>query len=68
MKYDDVILPSIGNETLKQVVAQFSAKELITNREEVSQQIRTKLQEKANNFGLILDDVSMTELKFSREY
>lgn len=66
--YDEKILPSIGNETLKQTVAQFSAKELITMREEVSQQIRTKLQEKANAFGLILDDVSMTHLQFSKEY
>jgi prohibitin 1 len=66
--YDDKILPSIGNETLKQTVAQYSAKELIQRREEVSQQIRTRLQEKANAFGLILDDVSMTHLQFSRDY
>lgn len=34
--YDDKVLPSIGNEVLKQVVAQYTAQELITKREDVS--------------------------------
>lgn len=31
--YDDRVLPSIGNEVLKAIVAQFDASELITQRE-----------------------------------
>jgi len=31
--YDDRVLPSIGNEVLKAIVAQFDAAELITQRE-----------------------------------
>lgn len=66
--YDEKVLPSIGNEVLKQVVAQYTASQMITDREEVSQLIRTKLQARANDFGLMLDDVSITHLQFAREY
>ena len=40
MDYDDKIMPSIGNEVLKSIVAQYDASQLITMREKVSQDIR----------------------------
>lgn len=40
MEYDEKILPSIGNEVLKSIVAQYDAGQLITMREKVSQDIR----------------------------
>ena len=33
LDYDERVLPSIGNEVLKSIVAQFDAAELITQRE-----------------------------------
>ena len=66
--YDEKILPSIGNDVLKQVIAKYNAAELITQREKVSQQIRGILQSRATEFGLILDDVSITDLKFNNEF
>ena len=41
--YDDKILPSIGNEVLKSIVAQYDAGQLITEREAVSARIREQL-------------------------
>ena len=66
--YDKRIIPSIGNEVLKSVVAQYNAEQLISERKEVSDKIREALTIRANQFGIILDDVSITDLQFSKDF
>lgn len=66
--YDERVLPSITTEVLKAQVAQFNAEELITNRDLVSQRVNEELTERASQFGLILDDISLTHLTFGRDF
>lgn len=68
LDYDERVLPSIANEVLKGVVAQYNAIELIGKREQVSQQVRFRLQERAKDFYMVIDDVSLTHLAFSPQY
>merc|ERR1712029_876151 len=66
--YEDRVLPSITNEVLEAVVAQFDAGELITQREMVSARVNQELTQRAGQFGLILDDISITHLTFGRDF
>jgi prohibitin 1 len=66
--YDKRIIPSIGQEVLKSAVAQYNAEQLLTQREKVSLEIKDDLAKRAKDFDILLDDVSITHLKFSNEF
>merc|ERR1719420_1477280 len=68
MDYDERVLPSIANEILKSVVAQYNVYQLLTLREKVSEQIKEQLIERAAEFHMILDDVAITQLAYSKEF
>ena len=66
--FDERVLPSIGNEVLKAVVAQYNAEELLSKRAEVSARIKDEMMKRAKQFYLEFDDVAITHLSFSPEY
>jgi len=66
--YADRVLPSLTNEVLKQVVAQYDADQLLTLRDKVSLNLRDALYHRCREFNLELDDVSITHLNFSKDF
>eukprot|EP01083_Nonionella_stella_P095828 269141_1 len=68
LNWDERVLPSIVNEVLKSVVAQYNADQLLMMRDKISEQIRENLTERASDFHILLDDVSITHLTFSKEF
>jgi len=68
LDFDERILPSIVNEVLKAVVAQYNAEQLLTMREKVSRQIKDTLHMRASEFNITLEDISITHLTFGKEF
>lgn len=66
--FDERVLPSVGNEVLKSVVAQYNAEELLSKRAEVSGRIKAEMMKRAKHFHLEFDDVAITHLTFGREF
>ncbi|KAH0915548.1 hypothetical protein HID58_029994 [Brassica napus] len=64
--YSEKVLPSIIHETLKAVVAQYNAKPAYHSERE--REIRKILTQRATNFNIPLDDVSITTLTFGKEF
>jgi prohibitin 1 len=66
--YDERVLPSIANEVLKATIAQYNAEALLTQREQVSREIREVLVQRASQYSILLDDVSITHLTYGKEF
>lgn len=66
--YADVILPSVVNEVLRSVVAQYNAATMLVQREIVSQKIKVGIMERLRDFHIVLDDVSITALTFGKQF
>jgi len=66
--WEERVLPSVANEVLKTVVAQFNADQLLIERDQVSKLIREELTKRCSTFNIAVEDVSITHLNFSKEY
>jgi regulator of protease activity HflC (stomatin/prohibitin superfamily) len=66
--YEDIIVVPAIQESVKAVVAQYSAEELITKRQLVSTSIADKLEEKIGSFGLAIEVFNITNLEFSESF
>jgi regulator of protease activity HflC (stomatin/prohibitin superfamily) len=60
------LIPSLTHEVSKAVVAKFNASELLTKRPIVSKQISEQLVRRAAEYNIILEDVALTHINFSK--
>jgi prohibitin 1 len=66
--YAERVLPNITNEIIKAVVARYNPDQLITQRERVSNEIKNGLVAKAAEYNIIIDDIAIIHIDFSKEY
>lgn len=66
--YMNKTLPALGNEVVKAVIARYDAEHLLKNREKVASEIKEELTTRAKVFYIKLEDVSIYDMSFSREF
>ena len=54
--------------TLNPFVSRYNAEQLLTQRERVSQEVRDAIVERAKQFHILLEDVSIIHLKYGTEF
>ena len=66
--YESVIISPAIQESIKAVTAQFTAEQLITERQAVSEQIKSQLSNKINPYGLTVEVFNIVNFNFSEEF
>jgi len=62
-----IITPAVS-EIVKAATAQKNAEEIITKRKDIKQQIDEELKERLDDYGILVDDVSLVNVSFSPEF
>lgn len=65
--YDIIIIPSV-QEAMKAVTANYTAEQLISERQTVRDAIITNLRDRMSRHGLIIDEFSITDFQFSKSF
>lgn len=66
--YSDTLITPAIQEVVKNVMAQYSAEQLITNRSAVSVAISDELISKMTVYGIMIDDFNIVNFSFSPEF
>jgi regulator of protease activity HflC (stomatin/prohibitin superfamily) len=66
--YSNVIITPAIQESIKAVTAQFTAEQLITERQIVGEQIKEALSEKINEYGIVVEIFNIVNFDFSEEF
>lgn len=66
--YSNVIVAPAIQESIKAVTAQFTAEQLITERQNVGDQIKTVLSEKISAYGITVEIFNIVNFDFSDEF
>jgi len=67
-KWHDSVLPSVCNEVLKGIVADYNAEQLLIQRDDVAANIHVTLKKRLEEFNILLRDVAITHCTFGTEY
>jgi prohibitin 1 len=68
VSYKDKVISPALSETFKSASAKYNASELITERAVLKKDVYDELRNRLNKYGIVVDDVSITNFKFSDSF
>lgn len=66
--YETIVLLPAVQESMKSVSAKYTAEELITKRAQVGEEIKKTLEEKVNEYGIMIEKFNIVNFDFSQEF
>ncbi|MBE6852337.1 MAG: prohibitin family protein [Ruminococcus sp.] len=66
--YQSIILMPAVQESMKSVTAKYTAEQLITERAVVGEEIKTTLENKVSEYGIIIEKFNIVNFDFSSEF
>ncbi len=66
--YQNIILLPAVKESVKAVTAKYTAEQLITKRNQVGDEIKTALEGKVNEYGIVIEKFNIVNFDFSSEF
>lgn len=67
-RYEEIVLLPAVQESMKSVSAKYTAEELITLRAQVGEEIKSTLEEKVNEYGIVIEKFNIVNFDFSEEF
>ncbi len=68
LDYQNIVLLPAVQESMKSVTAMYTAEDLITQRAAVSTEVKTSLEEKMADYGIIIEKFNIVNFDFSEEF
>lgn len=68
IQYEEVVIGPSVQEVFKAAAAEYTAESLITQRQKVSEQIKTLLGTRLEPYGITVDQVNIANFDFSKEF
>jgi prohibitin 2 len=68
LDFADKVIDPAFNDFIKEVVPRYQATEILVRRDEIRSTARTMLGENLSRYGIVVDDIYISNISFSKEY
>jgi regulator of protease activity HflC (stomatin/prohibitin superfamily) len=68
LDFADRVIDAAFSDTVKEVVPQYAVTDILAKREEIRAKTKEKLSALLNRYGILVEDIYLTDISFSPEY